>query len=760
MAAVDPYAPCPCGSGQKYKWCCQKVEAAADRAARLFDNGQIQAAFEAIDAALKKEPDSPLLLIRKTLFLATQEQPEEAKETLRRVFRKQPKHPGALLLLTRLVLETEGGVEAADQLQHALAAIDRAESSAALAQLVQHVAATLAEEGLFPAALKHIELARRIAPEDAGTSGQLPRMIESNSSVSAWQKDPYRPAGPPAGLPEEAHRRFAQALLGIEQGLWSAAAGAFELLSAEGPRASAIAVAADRNLGLCRLWLGEQAAAVGPLRRSIARASASPDATEQDRAEAVDLEALCQQIAPPCPDDQVELVQWIWPLRDRPGLLDRLGKDPSVHPAGSGPLEPDDPDSPEAEQFELLSGPQIEAARGLSPRDLRQIVGRLVVAQDTVALQSYDDGRLDALAERFTALAGGTIAPAHPRTKVLGKMPRDALALAWEWLPPEGLAPEEIARLRREQGSILVREVWPKTPMPYLRGRTPLAAAAAGDAAIPLRAAIFQMELTNESWRADVDFAALRALVKIGPEPAVDPETLDVEGVHLARLSLVPVERLDDERLVAFYRRAKRAMVAPALERASRVLIDRPDAAERGKVLPLEIYSGLGVVSAERGDLPAAFDWLRRGRQVDLAANRTRNNAVWDMLDMRLKVRTEPPQRWVPELAVILNRYRDDQVGNQAVVMALIDMGLVRLVAHPSRPDAVSIDQRPLEALMAEYGPRVTTISGEPGVSAARGEIWTPGSPTGGGAIWTPGSGSGSAPTAGAEKPKLIIPGR
>src|SRR3954468_18937595 len=102
MAAGDPYAPCPCGSGQKYKWCCHKVEAAAERAGRLFENGQIQAAFEAIDAGLKKEPDTPLLLIRKALFLATEEEPELAKEALRRVLQTNPKHAGALLLLVRL----------------------------------------------------------------------------------------------------------------------------------------------------------------------------------------------------------------------------------------------------------------------------------------------------------------------------------------------------------------------------------------------------------------------------------------------------------------------------------------------------------------------------------------------------------------------------------------------------------------------------------------------------------------------------------
>src|SRR5262249_51937949 len=156
----------------------------------------------------------------------------------------------------------------------------------------------------FPAALKHLELARTFDPRDEASSGRLVHLIESNSSISAWQKNSYRPAEPPPTLPEEVRQRFAEALKWVDEGLWARAAAALERLAAV-PEVARTG-AADRNLGLCRLWLGDHAAAVGPLRRWIARAGTSP-VTQPD---AVDLEALCQQIAEPRPDDQVELVQW------------------------------------------------------------------------------------------------------------------------------------------------------------------------------------------------------------------------------------------------------------------------------------------------------------------------------------------------------------------------------------------------------------------------------------------------------------------
>ena len=57
-------------------------------------------------------------------------------------------------------------------------------------------------------------------------------------------------------------------------------------------------------------------------------------------------------------------------------------------------------------------------------------------------------------------------------------------------------------------------------------------------------------------------------------------------------------------------------------------------------------------------------------------------------------------------------------------MLSLIDMGLIRVVPGSSdRPEDMMMDTRPLQALMAEYGPRVTTASGHLGVEATKGEI-------------------------------------
>ena len=100
------------------------------------------------------------------------------------------------------------------------------------------------------------------------------------------------------------------------------------------------------------------------------------------------------------------------------------------------------------------------------------------------------------------------------------------------------------------------------------------------------------------------------------------------------------------------------------------------------------------------------------------------------------------------------------------MIMGLIDLGLIRVVRNPQQPDQSQLDTRILEMLLQQYGPKIKTASGELGVSASKGGIWTPGqsaaAPAGGGKIWTPGqSGGSNPPQAGGESgPKLFVPGR
>jgi tetratricopeptide (TPR) repeat protein len=744
MAGVEPYAPCPCGSGQKFKWCCHKVESFADKAQRLFDGGQVEAAIKVLDDGLRKEPGNPWLLTRKAIMQVRHGQAEPAKATLRQVLQKTPKHFGALVLLTRCVLETEGPVNGAGMFQQVLSSLDEAQWPQ-LAPLARVVALLLAEFRRIPAALKHLDLLAGLGDTDPSAARQL----EATPGVSPWLKDRLPLAPPPAGLGGDARDRFEQAFAQAGRGLWAPAAGGFDALAAHEPGGEA-----DYNLGLCRLWLGDEAGAIGPLRRRSRKLGPSP--------EAVDLEVICQLIEPIHPDDRVEHVQLIWPLRDREALLATLRSKIDVFDEGPAPIDPEDDGSPTTDSFAMLDRPRIDLhdGKGLTPDQIPRILGRVAVGQEIAALETYDDGRVDSLGDRFTAMAGRAIAPAHPRTKVLDEDARSALALVWEWLYPAGIETAEAQRLDVEQRVRMLLDVWPVTPMPYLGFRTPEKAARDGNASIPLRAALCQYEQDRELERAGLDFGALRARLNLPTEPAIDPATVDLAQLSLARLASVPADQLDDDRLLILYRRARRGLITEAMEASSLAIVARPNLFENRQGDAVSVYSDLASLAASRGEMDRAMSWLDRGRQADSPARRGPNAPLWDMIEIRLKARSVRPEIWVPELAVVLERYAQMPAANQVILMNLVEMGLVRLGPNPDDPQDVLLDSRPLQSVLAEYGPRVTTASGRLGVSATRPDLWTPGGPASGsgGALWTPGSAAANPPSG--DKPRLIIPGR
>ncbi len=751
MAVVEPYAPCPCGSGEKFKWCCQKVEAYAERAQKLLDNSQIEAALGVLDEGLRKEADNPWLALRKAMILARRDQLAPAVELVRRVVAKRPQHLGAHAFLVQLVVRTEGPQVAAGQLQHALTTLPE-DQRPGLALAAELLGAMMVEAGHVAAGIAHLELAEALSQDDPDSQAASSlRMIEANAQVSPWLRNPYELSPVPEALNDDRRGRFLQAIEWADQGLWSSAAAAFDSLAAAGTPEC------DRNLGLCRLWLADEAGAVEALRRHTGWVGPSTDS--------VDLEALCQVVAPVRDADKVELLQWIWPVRNHDLLLNALRADSQVHEDGKGPMDPSDPESFEVDQFLLLDKPRTAAGASTPrPDDLPRIDGRVLVGREIVALEAYDDGRLDGLAQRFRDLAGDAITPAHPRTKLLGHSTRASLALRTEWLLPEGLAPAESERLTSLERERVVFQVWPDTPMPYLNGRTPRQAAAAGDAQTPLRAALCQLELGQEFFRDGVDFAALRSELNIPAEPEIDPDSAEIDQIHLARLHRVPAARLDDDRLVALFSRAHRTLMPLALEQSAMALVARPALLEAEDGLPrFTVFADLANLALSRGDEAGALEWVRKGRASDPASQKAGNAPRWDMLQIRLLSRTQPPETWVPELAAVLERYPEGGETSSILISNLVDMGLMRLAPNPDRPGAMLLDSRPLQAVMSRYGPRITTASGQLGVSATKGGIWTPGSEaaggsTTGGGIWTPGQ---TLPTKGGDdKPKLIIPGR
>lgn len=741
MAGIEAYAPCPCGSGEKYKWCCQKVEPFAEKAERLARNGQAKLAIEVLDEGLRKDPGNPLLSNHKASILLEQEDANGARAALQSALQKRPTHVVTNALLIRCVFESQGPIPALVQLQRALEIVPADASREPLGVVAYLIAVVLEHAGSTAAALAHLRLATLLG-FDAPARGSLTAAaaLRANVEHSVYERNEDELLPAPGELEPALQSDFDRGRDFANRGLWSRAAEVFDDLQRRG------VVAALFNLGLCRLWLMDDSGAVSALRDYTSRVPISP--------ESVDIEALCQLIDRPGPDDSVERVMLTWTLRDRDRMFEILRSNDRVVEEGRRRIDPEDPESFEGDSFVLLDRPKPAADAPKETANDPLMSGRLLVGNAEVALEAYDDGSLDALTRRFTNLAGLAIAPAHPRTKVLAKLQREDLVFLWTWWEPAGLSAQEVRDLRARQRTRIIRERWMEAPRRAFGGRTPRQAAADGNAELRLRAAVCAIESTLDN----ADLISVRQELRIPSEPDVNLESTSIDHVHISRLHRIAVDRLSNEQLAALFRRAIAFARVDTVETSAREMSRRPNFWEARLIDAVSVYTSLANLALMRNEPEVAAATIVEGRALDPDASK---NAVrWDLARLRVISQFQKPEQWVPELAVLLERHRSADDAGTLVLTTLLQMGLVQASPNPDRPDQVLIDTRTLSAMLSKYGPRITTADGSLGVGTTTGGIWTPESAasSSGGAIWTPGSPATST-NAGGDKPKLIVPG-
>jgi tetratricopeptide (TPR) repeat protein len=96
--SADPYSSCPCGSGKKFKWCCQPIHAEIERAFEQFNSGQQEAAVRTMADVVREHSGNPEAWGRQAQLLAISGKVEEAEQALQKAFDLNPNYPFGFML--------------------------------------------------------------------------------------------------------------------------------------------------------------------------------------------------------------------------------------------------------------------------------------------------------------------------------------------------------------------------------------------------------------------------------------------------------------------------------------------------------------------------------------------------------------------------------------------------------------------------------------------------------------------------------------
>jgi hypothetical protein len=714
--AVDPYAPCPCGSGKKVKFCCSDLVGDIEKIHRMIEGDQPRAALRHAEQTLARHPRRASLLdLRASLELALGEA-DAARATIAEFLQADPQNPSAHACQAMLLASTEGGRAAVNPLQRALALTER-EMPQRVFEAIGVVGRALLAEGHIVAAQAHLWLHVGIAPRDDPRALELLVSMNHYSGLPLLLRDNLRLRDWPADASWKSEAEKASRL--ADQGKWLEAAGVIDRLG--GTHGAVPTLLYNRAVLAGRL--ADDRALVAGL-----HAYAQMDVPLDD---AVEAEAIAQLLDNESKEQLLDSVVRVYSIKNFDALLTNLANDRRVQQVELDPARLEGSDQPRPRRtYVLLDQPLPESGIGIERDEVPSlagvisIFGRQTDRPERLELTTDDGPNLE---RTLAALlrAGGDALGEIVEQRVTGSITPTEQALNWRWHFPLDTPIADRRKLVAEERHLAITDRWPDVPRPGLAGKTPREAAGDPQLRIPLMAAILILEQGSNNRGDAASIAVLRD--KLG---LPQPEPIDASGANVAALPLVRVARLimetvTDDDLVQLYRRSILIAARAATAIAAREAINRPSVAER--IPPADAYRRL--IAAEDDD-ERALALIQEARARSEAAGES--TAAWDLAELELHIESGNPEQAQTTLARIEQLHLDDPQVAAAVYRLLYETGVIS-------PEDVATQGHHADAPR----PAFAAASPAPVASESASRIWTPDSelPASGGkksTLWTP----------------------
>jgi hypothetical protein len=608
MASFDAYASCPCGSGKKFKWCCQPVHVQITKAFEQDAEGQHEAALRAMDQVVAEHPGNPEAWGRKAQLLYQNDKVEEAEQALDKAFALSPTYPFGHLLRGKF-RHFEGELPGALTLFRKAAELYDPEAKPLLAQVHALIADCEMKLNHPVAARAALDIAQRSNPSDATVRQGVDQIFGEGSRFPQSARKAYSLKEAPAGAPAEKRTAWEKARQAAALGKLADAANAFAQLAAQHESD----VALWYNLGLTRAWLGDQGRALEALDRYV-----QLETNEDEAAAAWALAEVlrCGQGM----EDQADYVEYsvTIPIGDPQqfgGFLSDLERDRRL----VGGVVNEEEGTLSAMILEKL--PALTAE--LAARQNSRLGAYLLLLGNIVRVWNINRDALDAVYEEMRQKASKAFAgepyqargPAH-FTDVFSE------ALVF----PMGAADENEAK--RRIGESLERwfeETWIRRPLNSLNHIPPLDAAGHGTLRKKLRGVIQFLDECGKVAQLLYDFDRLRRKLGLLERAAAAPTVSaaaaaqDISALGVAELAGLSLETLSEEQLEQAFQTAKQVDAGELAGRFAEALAARPPRAERAD--RWAYFAHLVNAALSAGDTQAALNWIDEGEKHDCEHN-------------------------------------------------------------------------------------------------------------------------------------------
>ena len=628
---LDLYSPCPCGSGKKFKWCCQNIFADIERAFAQASQGQHESALRIMEEVTRAHADNPEAWGRKAQLLFLAGRTEEGEKALEKAFEINPNYPLGLLLQATLRFN-EGELTGALILARRAAEAFDPEALDYLTDVYNIIAEAEMARNRPVAAHAALRILLHCQPGDQQLREGLEAAFGTSSRLPECARRVYSFLGPAASLTGERRRAWDEALARVESPRLGALAAAFEQLTVQ----DAEDAAAWFNLGLVRAWLGDNHKALAALDRFL---ELEPDEGRATQAAALAEVLRCGQGL----EDEADYREYsvVLTCRDLQPLAALLEE---WHKAGRLVVLPTRDQGALAGMILEPLGATIVTAAPTDTQE-RKIGAYLLVAGDRLRLWGPREESFNRLRDEIktrTAL-GVSEGPVQVGPINFTDTVADAI------LMPAVQTPELAQQRVTEYAGKFFEETWIHRPLRSLTGVPPVDAAGHRTLRKKLLGVIqFLHDCAAVGILKDYDFNRLRH--KLGLDTAgtaVSPtaETAvaaaagpDVSAMNAAELAALPVESLSDEQLEKAYQAAQKLDAGEVSGSFARALISRPFTAGR-TADRYPWYSFLAQKALGEGATDEALNYLTEGERVDSEHNEGRRRTDYQLRQGQVHVK-------------------------------------------------------------------------------------------------------------------------
>jgi tetratricopeptide (TPR) repeat protein len=617
--AFDPYEPCPCGSGKKFKWCCQPVYVQIDKAFQQDADGQHEAALRTMDEVCAQHPGNPEVWGRKAQLLYQLDKVEEAENALQKAFDINANYPFGYYLRGRF-RHFEGEIPGALLLFRKAAEVYDPIARNILAQIYSLITECELKLNRPIAARAALEMAAKQEPTNPDYRAGIEQVFGKESKL------------PAAARKEYTYRKLAADRQAVLQqaatGKLSDSARAFEQLTAE----QSDDAAAWYNLGLTRAWLGENVAAVAALERNV-----QLDADEEQAAQTWALAEvlLCGYGM----EDQADYVEHtaMFPIRNPEQFVRVLGELERDRRLIGVQVRQEDG---------ILTGLIVEKVQALTAElaasQLPRLGAYIMVVGDMVRLWNVNKETFDVVVDEVRQGAGPSLGDPYLRTGPAHFA--DVLAEAMAF-PVNATDEAEGKRRMADYQQRYFEDKWIHKPLRSLAQVPPVDAAGHLSLRKKLRGVIDFVADCGATIGFSFDFDKLRRKLGLVGGPAAGPAApaIDVAAMGAAELAGLNADTLADPHLETAYQTAVRLDARELAGRFARALIARPPLADNADRYPL--FNQLVQYALAEGQNDAALELVNEGEKFDAEHNEGQRHNDFELQRAKVHVkRTEYDQ--------------------------------------------------------------------------------------------------------------------